>query len=203
MSGYKTIYIDRDTIIHISIVVIILALFAFLLIPVHDTITVNSFSWTYEMSVEEYKTVKDSGWDVPNGGRIYNQYKKKHGTKTVFDGYDSDGKPKTKEEDVYDTYFEYEIEKWKFKTNIITVGNDRNPYFKEYNFHRADANTVSIGDERCGNTYQHHFVHGVDNEGNFKQYEIDETRWHELEIGGKIKISHFRFGDNVLSMKYV
>jgi hypothetical protein len=24
-----------------------------------------------------------------------------------------------------------------------------------------------------------------------------------LEIGGKIKISHFRFGDSILSMKYV
>lgn len=202
MSEYRTIYIDRDTIIHISIVVIVLALFAFLLIPVHDTIAVNSFSWTYEMSIEEYKTVKDSGWYVPDGGRVYNSYRKEKETKTVTE-YDSNGKAVTKEVKVYDIYYEYEIEKWRFKTNIITVGNDRNPYFKEYNFHRANPDTISIGDERCGNTYQHHYVHGTDNDGNSKQYEIDETRWHELEIGGKIKISHFRFGDNVLSMKYV
>ena len=202
MNGYKTIYIDRDTIIHIFIVVIVLALFAFLLIPVHDTIIVDSFSWTYEMNVEEYKTVKDSGWYVPDGGRVYNSYRKEKETKTVTE-YDSNGKAVTKEVKVYDTYYEYEIEKWKFKTNIITVGNDRNPYFKEYNFYRANPDTISIGDERCGNTYQHHFVHGVDSGGNFKQYEIDEARWRELEIGGKIKISHFRFGDSILSMKYV
>ena len=193
----------KDYFLHIIITIVAVSILLLLFIPVHDTIIVDSFSWTYEMNVEEYKTVKDSGWDVPDGGRVYNSYRKKRGTKTVSDGYDSNGKAKTKEVDVYDIYYEYEIEKWKFKTNIITVGNDRNPYFKEYNFYRANPDTISIGDERCGNTYQHHFVHGVDSGGNFKQYEIDEARWHELEIGGKIKISHFRFGDSILSMKYV
>ena len=179
-----------------------ISLLCFLFMPVHDTLTVKSFSWEYTMNIEEYKTVKDSGWDVPDGGRVYNSYKKKRDTKTVVVGYDSDGKPITEEQDVYDIWYEYEIEKWKFKTNIITCGTDRNPYFREYNFYKANPNTNTVGDEREGSRKQKYFIHGIDDKNLPITMEIDGQRWHELEIGGKIEVSHLRFGDNVLSLKY-
>lgn len=41
-----------------------------LAIPVHDTIEIARFSWTWTEDIYEYKTKRSSGWSVPSGGRI-------------------------------------------------------------------------------------------------------------------------------------
>lgn len=67
----------------------LLALFVIhILTSVHDsTASVVGFEWSQTVQVEEYKTVQDTGWSIPSGGREVRHEQKESGKKKVHDGW--------------------------------------------------------------------------------------------------------------------
>lgn len=81
-----------------------LLLLAAVFIPKTKTITIESLPWERTVAIEEYRTVQESSWDLPDGAwnvserneiRSYSQVLDHYETKTrqvseqVFDGYDT------------------------------------------------------------------------------------------------------------------
>lgn len=86
--------------------------FIFILIPIvtpHTyTATVTSNSWKRTISIEEYKTVRESDWTVPPGGRVYRMEDEFHHYNHVLDHYDTITVTKSRQViDHYDTHVEY------------------------------------------------------------------------------------------------
>jgi len=50
---------------------------------------VTGFSWERSVAVEEYKTVREEGWDVPRGGRVLDREERVHHHEEVLDGYET------------------------------------------------------------------------------------------------------------------
>lgn len=171
-------------------------------IPVKDVITINQFSWTYTMDISEYKTMKGSGWSVPEGGRVTRTYTSQKDTIKTQVGTDSEGKAIYVETPVYAPYYEYDYETWVFKTNIISCGIDKAPYFKDYPLIKKEDGVDSIGDEKISNTTQRYYIHGKDKRDEGVTYEVTYDQWDKMELGGTIKVKHFRFGDHALSFDF-
>ena len=108
----------------IAIIVLALALlipFISLFIPKEETLEITNFSWESTISIEEYKTVKESDWYLPSGGRLlYTNEEISHYDK-VFDHYETKTKTVSKEvfvgyeedisyEDLGNGYFEEIVE---------------------------------------------------------------------------------------------
>lgn len=70
----------------LSVVIGTICLF---LIPREENITINDIRWERSISIERYKTVEESDWSVPEGGRIlYSKYEIT-GYKQVVDHYET------------------------------------------------------------------------------------------------------------------
>lgn len=174
-----------------------------LAIPVHDTIEITQFSWTWTEDIYEYKTKRSSGWSVPSGGRMISvTTREKDRIKTLV-GTDSNGNNKYVETPVYAPYYEYEYDDWVFKTNIISCGNDKDPYFKDVNLIVKEEGKTSIGDEKIGKTHMQFYIHGKNSKGVGTTYEVSEDQWYKMELGGKVKVKHFRFNNDVISFDFL
>lgn len=68
-----------------------------LVTPKIETLTVTDMSWERSISIEEERTVKESGWSVPNGGRIYDEKEELHHYDKVLDHYETITEVKTRE----------------------------------------------------------------------------------------------------------
>lgn len=53
-------------------------------------ITVSGFTWERTINIEQYKTVREDDWIVPNGGRVINQYPAIHHYIQVLDHYEDE-----------------------------------------------------------------------------------------------------------------
>lgn len=173
-----------------------------LAIPVHSTIEINQFSWTWTEDIYEFKTHRSSGWRIPDGGRMLSVTTREKEKIKILVGTDEKGNNKYVETPVYAPYYEYEYDDWSFKTNVISCGNDKNPYFKDVNLVVKEEGKTSIGDEKIGKTHMQFYIHGKDSKGVGTTYEVTEDQWYRMELGGKVKVKHFRFGDNVLSFDF-
>ncbi|MBU0654725.1 MAG: hypothetical protein KJ914_06270 [Gammaproteobacteria bacterium] len=56
--------------------------------PSHIPVTVSEFAWERSVVVEEYKTLRKTGWDVPQGGRALGQKRAFHHYDSVLDHYE-------------------------------------------------------------------------------------------------------------------
>lgn len=86
-SSFFTKY--RDNIILSCIIAFFVILFTALFFPYNKTVTVTGFSWERNIYLEEYKTVKESDWSVPTGGRIYDSKREIRSYKQVLDHYET------------------------------------------------------------------------------------------------------------------
>lgn len=62
---------------------------AFLFWPIQEVQTATDFSWDRSIVIEEEKTVKESGWSVPFGGRVYDERSEFHHYEQVLDHYET------------------------------------------------------------------------------------------------------------------
>lgn len=101
-------------------VIALITLFAvvFALIPKEKTLTITGMSWDKVIQIEEYKTVQESDWSVPSGGRETSSRQEVYDYEQILDHYET----KTREvsETVQDGY----------STEISYVDNG-NGYFEE------------------------------------------------------------------------
>ena len=56
-----------------AIVTVIIAVLSVMFFPYKKVVTVKSFAWERNISLEEYRTVQESDWNVPEGGRVYDE----------------------------------------------------------------------------------------------------------------------------------
>ncbi len=68
--------------------------------PHKMTAEVITTSWTRQIEIEAYRTVQESAWDVPDGGRVYDQRRELHHYDQVVDHYET--RTRTVSEQVYD-----------------------------------------------------------------------------------------------------
>lgn len=59
-------------------------------------------SWEREITVQEYKTLQESDWSVPAGGRVYREAREIHHYDEVFDHYETQTEQKSRQ--VFDGY---------------------------------------------------------------------------------------------------
>lgn len=91
-----------------SLVLLFTVLMVWLFAPIEKEVTVNGFSWDRQITVEEERTVKESGWSVPNGGRVYDERLEISGYVSVIDHYEDVSEVKTKQViDHYETTYTY------------------------------------------------------------------------------------------------
>ncbi len=70
--------------------------------------TLESKSWTRDITVEESRTVKEADWSVPEGGRTYESKKELHHYNEVLDHYEPVEVARTRQvPDGFDTSIEY------------------------------------------------------------------------------------------------
>lgn len=65
-------------------------------------------SWEREITVQEYKTLQESDWSVPAGGRVYREAREVHHYDEVLDHYETQTEQKSRQVfDGYDTDIDY------------------------------------------------------------------------------------------------
>ena len=74
----------------VTVLLIALVVGAFLIfMPKERYITVADIAWSRSIEVQEYRTVRESDWSVPAGGRIQYTQQEIHHYETVLDHYDT------------------------------------------------------------------------------------------------------------------
>lgn len=70
--------------------------------PKEISATILEMSWERTVSIDEYKTVRESDWSIPSGGRLVSQSEEFHHNDRVVDHYET--KTRTYTEEVFDHY---------------------------------------------------------------------------------------------------
>ena len=65
--------------------------------PKIETLTITGTTWERSISIEEERTVKESDWSVPSGGRVYDEQEEIHHYNSVFSHYETVSEVKTRE----------------------------------------------------------------------------------------------------------
>lgn len=79
-----------------------------LLAPKNMDATLQDKSWSRNIAIEDCITVQESDWEVPDGGRIYDQKEEIHHYDQVLDHYETVEEERTRTvQDGYDTYTNY------------------------------------------------------------------------------------------------
>lgn len=219
--------IGLATILIIAVIAGMVALFT----PKTVTGTIEGMSWSRSVEIEEYKTVRESDWSIPPGGREvsrseelhhYDQVLSHYETKTrtyteqVLDHYEeyvsgyrdlgnghfeeitsqrpvyrTETKTETYQEPVYkqvpvyQTKYTYNIEKWVHKSYEKTSGNDKTPYWSDY-----ECQTK----ERVGTKSETYTVSVKDSDGKAKDYTLSFEQWNSLNLGQEVKLKAYITG---------
>ncbi len=193
--------------------------------------TVMDMGWERSIEVEEYKTVRESDWSIPPGGRKVSQSEEIHHYNQVLDHYETKTRTYTEQVlDHYETYvsgyrdlgnghfeeitsqrpvyrtetrtetyqepvyisvpvyqtkYVYDIDKWVHQSYKKTSGNDKNPYWSDY----------ECGDkERFGARSETYVITVKDEDGNTKDYTLSFAQWNTLMVGQEVKMKANIFG---------
>ena len=187
--------VDDDVVEKIIYGAIVLILGVVLLvcgIPVHDTVAIKKFGWTYDICIEELRTVEEEGWYLPIGGREKDHYRKFKGTHQEVIGHHDDGTPIYHTVNDYGTWYVYDIDKWFEHYHVTTTALDKNPYWGEYELEDK---------ERVGKKTQEYAIYTVEDGEEMTKWTADYDIWSKAEIGSTIRIKHFRFGKEILKME--
>ena len=99
---------DLTFLISFGMVAAIVGALIFLFAPIKEVATVTDFSWSRSVAIEEFQTVRESGWSVPSGGRTYDTREEIRNYTQVLDHYETVTKEKSRQVlDHYETYYTY------------------------------------------------------------------------------------------------
>lgn len=194
--------------------------------------TVMDMEWERSIEVEEYKTVRETDWSIPPGGRKVSESEEIHHYNSVLDHYET--KTRTYTEQVLDHYEEYvsgyrdlgnghfeeitsqrpvyrtetrtetyqepvyiqvpvfqtkyvyDIEKWVHQSYKKTSGNDKDPYWSDYECKDK---------EREGTRSETYTITVQDEDGKSKDYKLSFDQWKSLEKGQTVKMKADVFGN--------
>jgi hypothetical protein len=183
---------------------------------------VTGFSWSRDVAIERYTTVHESGWSFPAGAYdvsseerisrydpIYEERQVTvhhsqtcyrdlgNGSEESYDcSYDTNEteRVQTGENPVYETWYEYNIDKWIYARTVHAGGNDRSPYWPEYTLNLNGLTAISA--ERVGGMSETYLVYfEVTEKEKLKtfSYQTSESEWREYVLGKTytLKVNHF------------
>ncbi|MCH5193809.1 MAG: hypothetical protein J1F11_07610 [Oscillospiraceae bacterium] len=112
----------------IAVIAVIIGIAA-IVTPKEKTLTVEGFSWERTLYIEKYKTVRESGWNIPSGGRLQYTREEVRSYDHQFVGYRTE------------TYTEQEIDHYEsYVSGYRDLGNG---YFEEIIDQRPVYRTVT------------------------------------------------------------
>ena len=193
----------------ILIVLLVLALIAgivYLVLPKDVDLNVTSLKWEREIRIEEYKTVRESGWSVPTGGRVVYTNREIRDYKPIYRRqavYDSENEFKGYENvivgytPIYDTKYYYDIERWVYSRTATSSGERKTPYsFELVPSNDRDKSTPYWpethlkSNERETLRTENYYVLGYnvnDKKQEIKQYDISYDLWNQITPQNTIK----------------
>lgn len=135
----------------------------------HRNILVEDKYWTSTVSIEEYKTVVKSSWELPDGVKLlYEQSEPHH--------YVNSGLGYGKYDAVYETRYYYEAEEWVQVRDVMVTGREREkPYYGE----------VTLADnEREGERHITYYIKAIWDDGKvIGELPVKPSIWGRLNIG--------------------
>lgn len=168
---------------------------------------IQHLTWMRAINVEEWKTVEESDWYVPTGGRTIRAYPDIHhweryqsGSKSEC-GYSGTGKdrryscqtkPVYSSRPVRSTRYDYAIERWIIVARPERRGIDTPPVWPDVSDLRAPT-PPAIGDQRAGQRISRYTAELTAED---KPYTIDlgETAWAQFRPGQRCVLSLNIFG---------
>lgn len=179
MNNWKTIAIVAGSVLAVAGAVFFFAK------PVVVEGTVKTVSWTRTIDILKKTTVKNDGWEVPEGARVLETRREYKGKKEVPDRVDTDGTIHYRSESEYAIRYYYEIDEWPVVRQVITnaysdaEGNIVEPYWGE---------VVLEENERQGSsreTYEAHVVQKGD--GTLRTIELGQQLWNDVKPNEYVK----------------
>lgn len=176
----------RKSAIIASIASGVLVLCVVLLLAMHPTnyiLDVKTLEWNYTIQIQELQRQHEEGWSTPPMD-AYNisYYRKKHGRHSV--GKDSYGHDIYVDD--YDTWYVYDVDRWVDTRKIVTHGQDKNPYFGEYELHDPQRER-GLGKERLGGQFTLYTASGtVGSNAALVTIEISCDIWEKAASGDEI-----------------
>jgi hypothetical protein len=183
---------------------------------------VTGFSWSRTVSIERYQQVRDSGWSLPSGAynvssetRIHHhedieetRTETVHHHKTCYrdlgsgaeESYDcsytttESKRVVVGSRPVYQTWYEYTVDKWVFNRSASAQSNDREPYWPEYTLHLQGQ--TRLGAERVGQESQTYSISFITIDSKEEEYVLKTSyeNWLQYDPQGvyKLKINSFK-----------
>lgn len=152
-------------------------------------------SWERRIYIQKLETIRDSGWTVPKGGRVYDTRCEYKGTKKVPIGVDENGNTCYKEVSEHATKYYYEVDEWRDVRSVYAQNNsdkDGNivaPYW---------PNVGELGDsERVGSRSELYEIHiKVRETGELKTFKVDQSTWDIVNARDDVRVTSSVFHSN-------
>ena len=180
-------------------IILVLVILVVVLLPKAEMMKVSELSWTRRIEIEEYKTISESGWNLPAGARIIYKGREIKSYIKVLDHYETQTAnpnsptisaeqgekkiPVYRNDPVYATKYYYTIERWKYARTEVVSGLNDEPYWPE----------LSLSDkEREGKRTQNYSVKlysTLDGKKTEKSYSISYDLWQQLKLNDEIIIT--------------
>lgn len=152
-------------------------------LPKNYILKVKTLEWNYVVQIQELQCQHEEGWSTPPMDAYNISYHlKKHGKHSV--GKDSYGHDICVDD--YDTWYVYDIDRWVNTRKIVTHGQDKNPYFGEYELHDPKRER-GLGKERLGGQFTLYTASGtVGSNAELVTIEIPCDIWEKVTSGDEI-----------------
>lgn len=185
----------RFAIIAGAILLVVVAITVFLLTYRTETnAAVVQLSWSRAIDIQSWRTVQESDWSVPSGGRQTNSYPAIHHYERYVSGSHEEcstvNKRTTCETEldyssrpVYQTKYDYDIERWIVVRTPEKHGVGTAPVWPDVSDLKEHAQ-LQIGDERVGTRTSRYTVAFTGG------YALDMTqeRWVTFQPGQKVTL---------------
>ena len=137
-----------------------------------------------EQVLDHYETYVSGYRDLGNGyfEEITSQ-RPVYRTETRTETYQE---PVYRDEPIYATKYYYEIDVWQYAFSYSTSGNDKEPYWKDFELEDL---------QREGERNETYYVEVVNEDGETNKYKFDFETWNSLEKGETVSIKTTIFGD--------
>ena len=157
------------------IVIIFLVFIGYLCYPKPATVEVTDIGWECEVQLQELKTVTESDWSVPSGARVRDSYSDIY-TYTYVNNIPIP---------IYETKYDYDVERWVKGRTIKTSGNNKSPYYGEVELAPASGE-YGVGEEREYRRTTTRIITGKVN-GEYETLIVDDDSWwQKINIGDTV-----------------
>lgn len=165
-------------------VIAFLSLMVFLLYPLKREVSVTQVSWVRNVTVEEERTVKESDWTVPSGGRTYDQKEEFRKYVQVLDHYETVEETKSRQvvshyETVTETKTRQVLSHYETEYSYRDNGNGT---FSEISHQRPVYKTETYTESHQEPVYKTEYYTETHQEPVYRQEAVYDTKYYyEIE----------------------